>query len=244
MRAGRFAALSHTARRGAAYLRGLCRTDIAWHLIATASASLVSLALIAKVGEDVFEHESGSFDAAVRGWVLAHRTPAGESFFSWVTRIGATGPVIVVAVIIGLWLWHRRGRSVGGSIIFAPVAAVAIYDTAKVIYARARPAGALTAGIRTYSFPSGHSTAAAAVIVTVVYVLWREDLLARDLAILLGVVLPLLIGISRVYLDVHWATDVLGGWAVGIFIFGLSATAYERERRRAHRVGTVQSRPG
>lgn len=214
-------------------MRGLCRTDIAWHLIATASASLISLALIAKVGEDVFEHESGSFDAAVRGWVLAHRTPGGEALFSWVTRIGGTAPVIAVAVIIGLWLWHRRGRTVGASIIFAPVAAVVIYDAAKLLYARRRPAGALIAGINTYSFPSGHATTAAAVVATVVYVLWRERLLPRDLAVLIGVVVPLLVGLSRVYLDVHWATDVLGGWAVGVFIFGLSATAYEHQRRRA-----------
>jgi undecaprenyl-diphosphatase len=109
------------------------------------------------------------------------------------------------------------------------------------VYARARPAGALAAGISTYSFPSGHSTTAAAVVVTVVYVLWRERLLARDLALGIGILVPLLIGVSRVYLDVHWATDVLGGWAVGIFIFGLCASAYERERRRNERAAVRQA---
>jgi undecaprenyl-diphosphatase len=224
-----------------AYVRALCRTEIAWHMIATASAALISLALIAKVGEDVFEHESGSFDAAVRAWFLAHRTPFGETFFLWITRVGATAPVIAAAVVIGAWLWYRRGRRVGAGVVFAPAAAVAVYDTAKLVYARARPAGALAAGISTYSFPSGHSTTAAAVVITVVYVLWRERLLARDLAVAIGILVPLLVGVSRVYLDVHWATDVLGGWAVGIFIFGLCATAYERERRRMERAAARRS---
>lgn len=223
-------------------IRALARREIAWHLVAAISASLLGLAFLAKVGEDVFEHESGGFDSAVRGWFLAHRTPFGETFFAWVTRIGATAPVIVVAILIGAWLWKSRGRGVGGSVIFAPAAAVAIYDIGKLIYARARPAGATAAGIFTYSFPSGHATTAAAVVVTAAYVLWRERLLPRNLAIAIGVLVPLLIGVSRVYLDVHWATDVLGGWSIGIVIFGLCAAAYERERRRIERLAAATAR--
>jgi undecaprenyl-diphosphatase len=223
-------------------VRGVCRARIAWHLVGAISASLVGLAFLAKVGEDVFEHESGGFDSAVRGWFLVHRTPFGEALFSWVTRIGATAPVICVAVLIGAWLWKSRGRRVGGSVIFAPAAAVAIYDVGKLIYARARPAGATAARIYTYSFPSGHATTAAAVVTTVVYVLWRERLLPRDFAIAIGVLVPLLIGVSRVYLDVHWATDVLGGWSIGVMIFGLCAAAYERERRRIERLTRAPAR--
>jgi membrane-associated phospholipid phosphatase len=220
-------------------IRALSRREIAWHLVAAISASLIGLALLAKIGEDVFEHESGGFDSTIRLWFLAHRTPFGDAFFLWVTRVGATAPVIVVAILIGAWLWKSRGRRVGGSVIFAPAAAVAIYDIGKLIYARARPAGAIAARIYTYSFPSGHTTTAAAVVITVAYVLWRERLLPRNLAIAIGIVVPLLIGVSRIYLDVHWATDVLGGWAIGIVIFGLCAAAYERERRRAERPPAV-----
>ena len=217
-------------------IRALSRREIAWHLVAAISASLVGLALLAKVGEDVFEHESGGFDSTVRGWFLAHRTPLGETIFAWVSRIGATAPVIVVGILVGAWLWKSRGRRVGGSVVFAPGAAVAIYDAGKLAYGRARPAGAIAARIYTYSFPSGHATTAASVVITLAYVLWRERLLPRNLAIALGALVPFLIGVSRVYLDVHWATDVLGGWCIGVVIFGFCAAAYERERRRMERL--------
>ncbi|MGI8547632.1 MAG: phosphatase PAP2 family protein, partial [Gemmatimonadaceae bacterium] len=96
-----------------------------------------------------------------------------------------------------------------------------------------RPPGAVTYHITTYSFPSGHATSATAIFVTAAYVLWRERLLSRGLAISVGVAGPLLVGLSRVYLDVHWATDVLGGWAAGLFVAALSAALYDRLRRKA-----------
>ena len=52
--------------------------------------------------------------------------------------------------------------------------------------------------------------------VTLMYLLWRERLVSLLPAFLVGVGWPLLVGFSRVYLDLHWATDVLGGWLLGL----------------------------
>ena len=205
---------------------------IAWHVLITAGASLVGLALLAKIGEDVFNHQTGSFDDAVRTWTLHHRARLGYEVFLWIARLGAPGPVVAIAIAITVWLWRARGRRVAGGLIFAPTSAVALFDIMKFAFARKRPAGAAAAGIGTYAFPSGHATTSAAVIATVVYILWREQFMNGRAAVAIAVSVPLLIGISRVYLDVHWATDVLGGWAIGVFVFGLTAAAYERQRRR------------
>ena len=205
---------------------------LGWRMALVSAVSFAAFVLAAKVGEDVFEHESGTFDAAVRDWTMAHRTGPGFTAFLWVTRIGATGPVVAAAFVIGAWLWWSRGRHVAAGLIAAPAAAVAVFEGLKYGYRRQRPVGAAALHISTYAFPSGHATASAAVAPIVAYVLWREHLLSGRLAAALGAAVPLLIGLSRVYLDVHWATDVLGGWCIGLFVAGLSAVAYERLRRR------------
>lgn len=65
---------------------------------------------------------------------------------------------------------------------------------------------------------------------------WR----ARRTALALAIGGPLLVGVSRIYLNVHWATDVLGGWSAGLLIAVLSAALYERYRRRRRTVRVVE----
>jgi undecaprenyl-diphosphatase len=204
---------------------------IAWHLLLTVAVCALGLALFTKVGEDVFEHESGSVDAAVRGWMLAHRSPGAFRVFTWITNSGASLPISIAALGIGLWLWHARGRHAAAGALLAPIVAVGLFNLIKLFFARVRPAGALHFGLTSFAFPSGHATVSMAAVVTSTYVLWRERLLGGRLALLIGLALPLLIGFSRVYLDVHWVTDVLGGWSVGLVVAGLAALMYERLRR-------------
>ena len=83
-----------------------------------------------------------------------------------------------------------------------------------------------------YSFPSGHATASAAVCVTLAYVLWREGFVRRPVALAFAILVPLAAGFSRIYLNVHWATDVLGGWSAGLVIAILSIVLYDRNWRR------------
>ena len=103
----------------------------------------------------------------------------------------------------------------------------------KVLYGRARPAGAALLNEQTYSFPSGHAATSAAVAVILCYVLARERIISWPTAILVGGGLPLLVGLTRLYLNVHWTTDVVGGWTVGLFVAAMSAAVYERLRSSA-----------
>jgi membrane-associated phospholipid phosphatase len=68
-------------------------------------------------------------------------------------------------------------------------------------------------------------------------VLWREAMLDDELAVALALIPPTVIGASRVYLDVHYATDVLGGWAVGGVVAAMSAMVYERVRTLTREAG-------
>jgi undecaprenyl-diphosphatase len=191
----------------------------------------VALVACAKLGEDVFSHETGTFDEAIQSWVDGHQNTFLYFFFFVVTYFGSVPVMLGLAVAGAFWLWRRRGRQVAAGALIAPAAAIALFMSVKQIFARARPSipGRLLLG--TYAFPSGHATASTAVCCTLAYVYFREGFISRRLALWIAILPPLLIGVSRVYLDVHWATDVLGGLSLGLLVAVLGAALYDRNRR-------------
>ncbi|MDQ6887630.1 MAG: phosphatase PAP2 family protein [Gemmatimonadota bacterium] len=233
---GEASSASEYGTRAARWFRTL-----AWHWIAIVAVSMAALVLFALVGEDVFNHESGGVDDAVRSWVLARRTPGGYAAFVFITRAGSSIPMILFAAAVGIWLWHTVHRRIAGVVVTAPAVATGVFNGVKAIFHRARPAGAGKLHVLTYAFPSGHATTSTAVLLTLSYVLARERLIPAWVALVVGTAGPLLVGASRVYLDVHWATDVFGGWALGAFVAALSAALYERVRARVIRQGDQRS---
>lgn len=203
------------------------RRDVAllnWTFVV--SLGVIALLAFAKLGEDVFQHETTGFDTAVRTWVLSHQTPGLLRFFQVVTTVGSVTPMVFIAVAGALVLWYRGRTLVASTILVAPAAAVAAYLVLKNMFARTRPSGFGNILEGTYSFPSAHATSSSAVCCTLAYVFWRERLVSGAAAAVFAVLVPLLIGASRVYLDVHWATDILGGWSAGLIVAALSAAVY------------------
>ncbi|HYL30913.1 MAG TPA: bifunctional DedA family/phosphatase PAP2 family protein [Gemmatimonadales bacterium] len=205
---------------------------LAWRETWVIGTSLAAVGLFAKVSEDVAEHESGAFDGAVRAWALAHRAPALDWAFGVSTRLGTVPVLVVVAFVLAWWLWRRGGPRVAGAVVAAPLGAAGLILGLKDLFERARPPGAARLGELNYGFPSGHTTAVTALGLSVAYVLLRERLAPRWIPVLAAIT-ALTVGVSRVYLDAHWATDVIGGWAVGLFVATGSAGLYEWSRGRA-----------
>ena len=214
-----------------ARVHGHWKRKIAWHVLAAAVVATSALLLFAKIGEDVFEHESGSFDAAVRSWMLARQTPALFRVFTWITNAGSSASIVAMTLAVCLWLWRFKGRHAASGAIVAPLVAVALYNGVKMFFGRIRPVGALHFRLHSYAFPSGHATVSMTAAVTVAYVMWRERFVGARTALVIACGVPLLVGFSRTYLDVHWATDVLGGWCVGLFVAAVAIAVYERLRR-------------
>lgn len=196
-----------------------------------AGATILSLWALAKIGEDVFSHETTAFDNAVQGWMLGHQLRSLDAIFLAITIGGGITGMWVLAFAGAGFLWWRGRPREAVTVFVAPVVAVAFFNIIKRVYARPRPSGLTGVTSSSYAFPSGHATASAAVCGALAYVLWREGFVSRNASIALAVLVPLLVGVSRLYLNVHWATDVLGGWSAGLLIALFSVLLYHRQPR-------------
>jgi membrane-associated phospholipid phosphatase len=202
-----------------------------WTLIVIVSA--IAIGLFADVGEDVAEHSTTAFDDAVRAWFIAHQNHVVYRAAFFLTWLGSPIVMVLIALGAGAWFYRRRGRSKAGVIVAAPAIGGLVSAVVKLLYGRARPAGGALLNERTFSFPSGHATTSAAVVVTLCYVMARERIISWPVAIIVGATVPLVVGLTRLYLDVHWTTDVVGGWMVGLFVAAISAAMYEYLLRSA-----------
>lgn len=199
-------------------------------VVLVALIGAVALWLYSEVVENVFQHTSHRFDSVVRGWMVAHRTGVLIAVARVLAAVGTDEAMIGFAIVVAAWLWWLRRRHTAGGVVLAPVLALAGEYVAKAFYTRPRPPGALRRAITSWSFPSGHAAMATAVLVTLAYVLLRERLLPRSAALAVAIAGPAVMGLSRVYLDVHWATDVVAGWCVGLGAAGLGVLLYEWRR--------------
>ncbi|HEX9484867.1 MAG TPA: phosphatase PAP2 family protein [Gemmatimonadaceae bacterium] len=194
---------------------------------------VLALFIFALIGEDVFEHAPLPMDTAVRAWVLAHQSRLAYGIFHAITIVGGVNTLAFLGIAGGLYLWKRGHSFVAFAVLLAPLVSIVTYLGVKHLYARRRPPSLGRIFEGTYAFPSAHSTASAAICGTLAYVFWRQGIVPGWVALCFAILVPLAIGASRVYLDVHWASDVLGGWSAGVLVAVMSAALYNANGRGA-----------
>jgi len=202
-----------------------------WLLLLLAVACLGLAWFFAKLGSEVLEGELLTIDRVVQHWVAGHRSPAVTVIFRVITLFGAKELLAPLGAFLG-WRLFRGTWSVIALLGFCALAAAEFVALLKRNFHITRPAGGVAAGLG-FSFPSGHATGSTAIAIVMSYVALRRNTHPR-VVIPVCAVLAVLVGVSRVALDVHWASDVIGGWLVG-GAFGIGCCAlYELMHRRAH----------
>jgi membrane-associated phospholipid phosphatase len=130
-------------------------------------------------------------------------------------------PYCIAAVMLAaaVYLWFKDSRRDSLMFLFLVILSGALIETFKFLVQRGRPPDMLT-GETGYSFPSGHATMAVALFGTLIYMAYLKGIARpkRRVIIVTSIFMILLIGFDRIYLNVHWASDVIGGFALGTLI--------------------------
>jgi undecaprenyl-diphosphatase len=183
-------------------------------------AAAMLLVLFAHLGGEIGEGETAGFDGYVLHAAQSLRT--AHPGISVVMRdLTAVGGSIVLALITagscGYLLLTRAWRT-AVLLALSVLSAAGSVELLKAVFARARPEPAFAEYAATgLSFPSGHTSMSAVVFLTLGLLVARTRRRAseRTYIVVASVLLVSLAGMSRAALGVHWATDVIGGWAFG-----------------------------
>jgi membrane-associated phospholipid phosphatase len=194
------------------------------------------LIVFGNVLEDVVNSDPiVTLDTRIATLLATDRSPALVKLFLWVTLLGkglVVGVIAAAACVLFL-LWHRLHYAV--SLLLTLGGAEATAQTIKRIVDRVRPGADLAYYIETsFSFPSGHATLSSALYGFLIYALAREAARPAQRAgiALTGLATIIAVGLSRMYLGVHFLSDVLGGYLVGLLwvIVGVSLAEVLRSR--------------
>ena len=201
-------------------------------------AALCTAALLAGLVDDVRETEGVvRLDQGATAFFGPFRTPMLVSAFVWITALGAGPAITGMAAVASALLWSQGQARLLMPLWLAFVGAEGTTWAGKYAIGRARPAllDAMDMAAATPSFPSGHATASTALIGFLAYVVSRglpgrrgRFGVAFGSAVLVG-----LICFSRVFLGVHYLSDVAAGVLVGVFWLLAGIAAAELRRRSA-----------
>lgn len=174
------------------------------------------------------------FDSSIEQFLFNIRTPSFLHFFALLTILGSTPFVIVAAGIIGIRLFFSKiNRAYLAGIIPTLIGAAATGYCMKILVGRVRPGGLIPSTIESsFSFPSGHATASVAFYGFLMFILCELFPERKSMTLLGGTLFILGIGFSRLYLGVHFPSDVLAGYLLGglWLLIGIYITHRMREK--------------
>jgi len=236
------AAASATAWRGwLAQLLTAGRTRLAGFglaLLLGFGAGVVTLYLFAVLADVVVAGDTERLDFAVLLWLRERQSPALDAV-AWICSLLGSELLAVFLILLLMLLGVRRRWGASAALLLVTVGAQLENNVLKDLFQRTRPApvtGLIPA--QAFSFPSGHAMVAAAFYAFLGYLAWR--LLRGWLRVAcVGTLalLVLLIGLSRLYLGVHYVTDVVAGYLAGLFWANAVIVGGALLTRRRHRAG-------
>ena len=206
------------------------------HLLIAFIISLICVVGFALTSLFISDHKIINFDRDIIAAIQGLESPLLTKVMKFFTFVGSAPVVIVLIILLIIILYkvlHHRLELI--LLISTIIGSAVLNQILKQVFHRFRPNFHRLIDISGYSFPSGHAMNAFTVYVIISFLLWRHipSKWGRSLLICISTVMILAIGISRIYLGVHYPSDIIGGYlasgfwlAVAIWFF-----QYYKEKR-------------
>lgn len=221
---------------------------VGWFYLLAFMVAAGSLALFVWLADEVLEQEFAPMNREILLFVNSFANPALEQLAFILSWIGSAYGITLITILFGGWLLLRRRFVDASTLLVTVLGSTVLTLTLKTVFQQVRPQVFTPLAVElNYSFPSGHSLGSLCLFgfLGAWLVLQNKREIWRWWVAGLGVMIAVMIGLSRLYLGVHWPTDVIAGFLVASFwvsacVAGQRLLLAYRERRR-HRRRTVRT---
>jgi len=215
------------------------RAYLTLHIVVGLLVCLLAGLIFAVLLDSVREHDVlVTRDEAVANWFHGNGTAFGDRVFVIVSAIGSPVAMAVLFAAAVLYLWRAKQRTLLVAWVLSYVGGTVLDGVIKDVVRRPRPEfAAKFLHYSSWSFPSGHSMGSLIGFAMLAYTIirvWKVESLAARVGIWAGaVVMIILVGYSRIYLGVHYLSDVAAGYTLGVLWLAVCFTGLQMVNRRA-----------
>ena len=172
---------------------------------------------------------SSSFDSAISLFFSVHNNMILTNIFKIISFICSPKFMIVLNVLLFIFIIVKKKYKLS-IIVLSSISSVIFNNLVKIIIRRERPDYLRMVMEKSYSFPSGHSMISVLFFGSIIYLVNKYNVKHKKLITFSLSTFILLVGISRIYLGVHYLTDVVGGYLLGIVVLFFIIHILERKK--------------
>jgi membrane-associated phospholipid phosphatase len=188
-------------------------------ILVTAILVIAALYLFGMITREVLSQRQETADKMAADFVHHHFVSDGATqVMKSITYFASKQFLIIAFFVLALWcVIYKKEWRLGIETVIIGISGYLVNASLKEMFKRVRPADPLMDPLRNFSYPSGHASSGIIFYGLLTYLIWRSDISkpAKYIFSILLIAFALLIGFSRIYLGMHYASDVVAGFCIG-----------------------------